>query len=242
MHEDSTDVVVLHMNTSSTIASSFSFESIIRNCALIAGMLVLMMLGIYLTTGIGQDPLQFIHSTEEYTDILLRNPPVLKFAIGLDNAFIMFYETMFLALGVVLWRDERKRVLVFASMILLGTVALLDLIENMHFLTMLSLAEHGLPIGVMRISLQVWESLIKFHISYLGLFLLGFSLPVHSKPGMILGFLFRWIQLPVGLLIYLTPPDIARPLVIVRFAFFFVTLILLAWMSRQRVVDLNALA
>ena len=74
MHEGSTDVVVLHMNTSSTIASSFSFESIIRNCALIAGMLVLMMLGIYLTTGIGQDPLQFIHSTEEYTGILLRNP------------------------------------------------------------------------------------------------------------------------------------------------------------------------
>lgn len=39
-------------------------------------------------TGVGQDPLPFVHSSEEYGPILLRDPAALRTTLGLDNAFI----------------------------------------------------------------------------------------------------------------------------------------------------------
>lgn len=73
--------------------------TIIRYCAGAACAAVLGMLGIYLATGIGQDPLQFVHPPAAYTDILLARPPLLRAVIALDNLFIAFYTSVFLALG-----------------------------------------------------------------------------------------------------------------------------------------------
>jgi hypothetical protein len=103
----------------------------------------------------------------------------------------------------------------------------------MHFLTMLAAAEQGMDVGVTQIELQVWESLVKFHASYLGLFLLSFVLPDKNTMGSALCFVLRWVQLPVGLLIYLTPREIAVPLVLVRFTFFLLALLTIAWIFRQ---------
>lgn len=215
-------------------SSPFDFARLVRSCAMVSSAFVVGMLGTFLAFGIGQDPLQFFHSPAEYTEILLRNPPVLKLAIGLDNAFIMFYTTMFIALGAVLSRDRAPRLLVVCSVSLLALTGLLDLAENMHFLSMLATAQQGLPIGAGEIELQVWESLVKFHVSYLGLFVLGFALPAVNRQDKVLGFLFRWVQWPVGLLIYLTPATVATPLVLVRFSFFLVSFLLIAAIYRRR--------
>ena len=195
------------------------------------------MFATFALTGIGQDPLQFVHSPQEYLAILLRNPPVLKLAIGFDNLFIMLYSSMFLAIGSVLWRTARYRAFLAAACSLLALSGLLDLLENMHFLTMLAAAEQGLAIGLAQIELQVWESLIKFHASYLGLFLLGFVLPCETRLERALCFALRWVQLPVGLLIYLTPREIAVPLVMIRFTFFLLALLALAAVFRRRKFD-----
>ena len=219
------------MNTSKALhhaAPASGDIALIRRSALAASALVLAMVLVFVFTGIGQDPLQFVHPVAEYTELLLRDPPVLRLAIGLDNAFVLAYATMFLALAARLWREGAPRELVVASGALLALSALLDLGENMHFLSMLSMAQQGLALGGAEIEFQVWESLLKFHASYLGLLLLGLALPTHTTARRVLSFLLRWVQWPVGLLIYITPASLAKPLVMVRFTFFLVSLLLLA--------------
>jgi hypothetical protein len=196
--------------------------------ALASAIVVTIMFGIFAVTGIGQDPLQYMHPAAEYTAILLKNPPVLRASIGLDNLFIVLYSTMFLGLGALLWRGTRQRAVLGVALALLGATAVLDLFENMHFLAMIAAASQGMAIDAGQIGLQVWESLVKFHVSYLGLFLLSFALPRETAVDRALVLLLRWVQLPVGLLVYLTPPSIAVPLVMARFAFFLVASLMVA--------------
>src|SRR5262245_37502118 len=77
-----------------------STHTMIRWSALAACLTVAVMLGLYLVTGIGQDPLQYVHPAAEYQRILLADPPLLRLAIGLDNLFIAFYAAAFAGLAV----------------------------------------------------------------------------------------------------------------------------------------------
>lgn len=220
-----------------SVAATASASYLVRNAAIVASLLVVAMFAVFATTGIGQDPLQYVHQPDVYQQLLTTRPAVLRSVIGLDNLFIVAYLTMFLAMGQTLWPTASPRPILIGALALLAASGALDLIENMHFLTMIAAAEQGLKIGSSEITLQVFESLVKFHVSYLGLFLLGFALPSHDPAGRVLVFLLRWVQLPVGLMIYLTPPSVAVPLVIARFTFFFVALLLLAWMFRSSQFD-----
>ena len=205
-----------------------------RMLAFAAAVMVLLMLGIYITQGIGQDPLQYIHTPQEYSAILLKNPPVLRAAIGLDNVFIVLYSSMFLAMGATLWQRSRSKPLLTAALVLLGLSGALDLLENMHFLSMIATAMQGMDVSQTHIEIQVWESLVKFHVSYLGLFLLGFAVPTGNMAEKALAIALRWVQLPIGMLIYLVPPELARLLVFGRFTFFLVALLLIAVIFGQR--------
>ena len=69
------------------------------------------MLTIFLVTGIGQDPLQFVHPAGEYTTLLLRNPTVLRAVIGLDDLFLVVYSAVFVLLALVLWEHRAARIL-----------------------------------------------------------------------------------------------------------------------------------
>ena len=194
--------------------------------------LVLAMLLVFVFTGIGQDPLQYVHATADYTEILLRNPPVLKAAIGMDNAFVLFYSTMFLALAAALWRQGQSKVVVGVAASLMALSGLLDLAENMHFMAMIGLAQQNLGVSAAEIEWQVWESLLKFHVSYVGLFLLSFALPSDTRAEKTLIFLSRWVQWPVGMLIYVAPDSLTRALVFGRFGFFLAAMLLLAAIYR----------
>lgn len=227
-------------NLSAPAQHTIRLDRILVTSALAASALVLAMFLTFVITGTGQDPLQYFHPPAEYSAILLRNPPILKLAIGLDNGFIVAYSTVFLALGGALWPSSAVRLLLAPAFGLLALSTLLDLAENMHFLAMISAAQQGLEIGSSEIGGQVVESLIKFHASYLGLFLLGLALPAETRMERLLRFLLVWVQLPVGILIYLVPPAIAVPLVLVRFSFFFVSLLLLAGIFRGRGFGSNA--
>lgn len=232
------------MNTSLTRPAhppvGANFASTTSMLALAATITVLSMVGIFIALGIGQDPLQYMHSTSEYTSILLKNPPALRAAIGLDNLFIVLYSSMFLTMGLTMWNRVESNALLSVALALMAASGLLDLLENMHFLGMLSAAMQGLEISATHVELQVWESLVKFHISYLGLFLLGYALPKNTMIDRSLCFTLRWIQLPIGLLIYLIPPDTARLLVFGRFTFFVVSLMLVWAAFRQQQYGSNA--
>ncbi len=211
-----------------------------RWLAMAAALTVLAMLGIFIALGVGQDPLQYMHTPQEYAAILLKNPPALRATIGLDNLFIVLYATMFLTLGATLWQHSRSRALLLAALGLLELSAMLDLLENMHFLAMIATAVQGLEVSQVHIEMQVWESLLKFHVSYLGLFLLGFAMPQQTRMESALNFALRWVQLPIGMLIYLVPAEWARVLVFGRFTFFLVALGLIWAIFGQRRFDSNA--
>jgi len=205
-----------------------SLENIVRVSALAACALVVAMVSIFLSTGVGQDPLQFVHPPVEYARILLANPAALRATIALDNFFIVFYSTVFIALGALLWRGGAEKPVVALAIGLLLVLGLLDMIENFHFMVMLANAEQGVLPSTSEISFQVWESLLKFHGSYLGLFLLGLALPRDRSRA--LANLSIFVQLPVGVLIYVVPRALAVPLVFARFTYFVVALLLLAKM------------
>ena len=205
----------------------FSRERALRICALLGGMLVVGMLAIFLLTGIGQDPLQYVHPSADYMRVLLRNPPMLRAAVGLDNLFIMAYGAVFVLMGSLLWRDGAPRLLLGTALGLLLALGLLDMVENFHFLAMLAGAEQGQPPTDAEIHWQAIESMFKFHVSYLGLLLLGLSLPRADARQRLLAGLMVIVQWPVGVAIYVVPEMLALPLVFVRFAFFLVSFALI---------------
>jgi hypothetical protein len=205
-----------------------SMERALRITATLACATVLGMIGIFFATGVGQDPLQFVHPSDEYQRLLLHNPAALRACLALDDAFIVFYTTVFVTLGAVLRARGAHRDILRLAIGLLFSLAVLDLFENMHFLVMLARAQQGHVPSDTEIALQVWESLIKFHVSYAGLFLLAFSLPRRTLPERVLAYLSFFVQLPVGILIYVTPKSIAVPLVFVRFGYFLAGFALLA--------------
>lgn len=202
-----------------------SLEAMLRVCARGGAVAVVAMFALFLLTGVGQDPLQYVHPSEEYGRLLLRSPAVLRAAIGLDDAFIVFYTAAFVALAGLLW-ERSGRLLVGTTLGLLVLLALLDMAENFHFLAMISRAEQGLLPSDGEIELQVWESLLKFHVGYLGLFLLGFTLPQETPRQRWFSRLNWYVQLPVGVLIHVTPHAVALPLVFVRFGYFLAGLLL----------------
>jgi len=206
----------------------YELERALRACAGAACAMVVGMLAIYLVTGVGQDPLQFVRPPDEYALLLTKSPTALRACLAMDNLFIVFYSATFVALGAILHRAGAARLILFTAVGLLLFLALLDMAENFHFMVMLARAEAGIPPSSEEIAAQVWESLLKFHVSYLGLFLLGLALPRRTPAERALSNLSLFVQLPVGVLIYVTPQAVSVPLVFVRFAYFVTALILVA--------------
>jgi hypothetical protein len=126
-----------------------------------------------------------------------------------------------------------------ATVVNIATVALLitgvlDVAENAHILAMLSMAEQGQSIGQSEIAGQMVESQIKFLFSYFGVFVLSFALPQSTIIERLTVFVFRWLQLPVGVAILVLPLELVRPLFIFRAIFFFAGLWATAWIIAHR--------
>jgi len=204
-------------------------ERILRVVAWTAAAVALSMLVIFVITGVGQESLQSVHPSAVYARLLLRNPPVLRAVLALDDTFIVLFGVLFLCQAVVLPRRGASRALTLTGSALLGLVALLDALENCHFLVLLQQAELGIWPSDGAIAAQVLESLVKFHVSYLGLFLIGLALPRRRASERWLAWLCCYVQLPVGMLVHVTPPSVAIPLVLVRLVYFVTALVLLGW-------------
>jgi hypothetical protein len=201
---------------------------LLERTAYAAAIAVVAMLLIFLLGGVGQDPLQSLHAPAEYTAILLKRPPLLRLTIAIDNVFIALYVTVFLTSAILMIERGAKRSLVIVSVALIGLTAFLDLAENLHFIVMLGRAERGLSPSEAEIALQVFASAIKFHASYVGLFVFGGALLGQSSAERWMARLNWFLQLPVGVAIFVSPPAIAFPLVFVRFTYFVTGLLLLA--------------
>jgi hypothetical protein len=205
-----------------------STQKLIQHSAIAACLTVVSMFVLFLATGVGQDPLQYVHPVDEYQRLLTARPELLRLAIGLDNLFIAFYAATFAGMAIRLKELGANPLLIRIGFSALALLTLLDLVENMHFLSMIANAAAGVVVGAAEIEAQVWESLVKFHLGYVGLFIVGFALPRRTSLERLLGNLSWFVQLPVGVAIYVAPRALAVPLVMVRFSYFAVALALVA--------------
>jgi hypothetical protein len=205
-----------------------STQTLIRHSAIAACLTVVAMFVLFLVTGVGQDPLQYVHPVDEYQRLLTARPELLRLAIGLDNLFIAFYAATFAGMAIRVRELGAHPLLVRVGFSALALLTLLDVAENMHFLSMIANAAAGVPVGAGEIEAQVFESLVKFHLGYVGLFVVGFALPRRTALERLLGNLSWFVQLPVGVAIYVVPKAVALPLVMVRFSYFAVALALVA--------------
>jgi hypothetical protein len=195
--------------------------------ALLAALSVGGILAAGLQAGISQEPFQIARTSAENLVKLMTNPQGLRFNIGFDNAFIVFYVSFFVLLthrlkGLV--PDEVRYVALFGS--LLG--ALLDASENQHILAMLFSAEHGLAISTEESQIQMLASNLKFHIVYVSTFLFAFGLARLGALGTFIALGVWFVFLPLGLAIYVVPPEMTRPLIILRGLFFLSSFVLMA--------------
>ena len=193
--------------------------------ALFAALAVTGILAAGLNAGISQEPFQLARLATENVPKLLTNPQGLRFNIGFDNAYIVFYTAFFVLLTARL-RDVMSLPVraVALGALLLG--ALLDAIENHHILTMLFAAEHGLPVTTEESQLQMLASSVKFHTVYVGSFLFAFGFMRLGALGTFIALGIWFVFVPLGLAIYVTPPELTRPLAIARGLFFIATFVL----------------
>lgn len=195
--------------------------------ALLAALSVGGILAAGLQAGISQEPFQIARTSAENLVKLMTNPQGLRFNIGFDNAFIVFYVSFFVLLThrlKSLVPDEVRYVALFGS--LLG--ALLDASENQHILAMLFSAEHGLPVSTEESQIQMLASNLKFHIVYVSTFLFAFGLARLGALGTFIALGVWFVFLPLGLAIYVVPPEMTRPLIILRGLFFLSSFVLMA--------------
>jgi len=209
---------------------NLKLSTIIRGAAWSGAALVLAQLSVFFGAGVGQDPLQFFHLPEEYAAILLKNPAALRLTLGFDALFVVAFSVMFCALFVRLWQLGAWKPLVLAAAALTGLLTLLDMLENFHFLSMLGAAEHGVLPSLAHIQFQVWESLLKFHVGYLGVFFLGLALPRETAYQRALAFACCFVSLPVGVLVYVVPAQYSVYFLFARFGFFLFALFSIGWL------------
>jgi hypothetical protein len=206
---------------------AISLERLIRITGLLACGTIAALILIFAFTGAGQDSLQVVQPSSQYAAHLLAHPVAMRAVLLIDKWFILFYVTLFLSLGVVMRRLGSPAVLVIGAIGLMCLTGALDLVENQHFLTMMVGAEQGCPPGAREIALQVLESLTKFHVSYVGLFLLAFGLPKRTKIQRVYAGVLAGVQLPASLLVAVTAPPIATVFVLTRsFCFVFGLLVI----------------
>jgi hypothetical protein len=154
----------------------------VRRLALVlaagTGTVLLAMVAVSVITGATQETHEHYKLPRDYALDLLAHPAGLRLLMGLDVAFLVLYTAFFGALAKYL-----KSTLAWIGFAAMAAVAVLDIVEDHHILSLLSLAEHGRGIDDASIAFQEALSSTKFSISYLALFMFGIAIPRTTRLG-----------------------------------------------------------
>lgn len=205
-----------------------SLDRVLAILATLAALTVAAMVVAILSTRGTQDFFQTARPVEAY-GAYLATPLValgLRLNLGLDNLFMILYGAFFVVLSVRLRAMLDSRLLTVALAAIMLTVVL-DAIENHHIMTMVHSVQHGLPLFVTDGQLQMIASQVKFHASYLAVLLFSFGFLQFGRLGRIIAVVL-WCYIPCGVLISVTPVELAQALVLGRTIFFVFAFILSA--------------
>jgi hypothetical protein len=190
----------------------------------IAALMVFLLVGVAVATGVSQEYFEGVHPLAEYTKRAVAAAPTLRLDFAIDNVFILAYGSFFVGLVLVLRRSADRTLLNVALAALLGT-ALLDAVENHHIMTMAQSAVFGIALSEEEIGRQAVLSLVKFHLSCFGVLLLAVAFPRNTTlarwtVGLLVAYAF------FGVLILTAPAQWMDPLALARTVFFVVAFIL----------------
>lgn len=196
--------------------------------AFLAAAIVITMIAGILMTHIAQDFFQSARSVDEFSGKMADNPVGalgLRLNLGLDNVFIVVYGAFFVFLAV------RFRVVMdrWVSGVALGAMlltAFLDAVENQHILVMLHSMQHVLSLTPEESRIQMIASAVKFHTSYVGIFLFSFGYWKQGRLGRWIAGIFWLGYLPLGLLILAMPVELTKPVALARVSFFVIAFLL----------------
>ena len=187
--------------------------------AFLAGFLALAMLGIALSTGVAQEYFEAIHSVPEYSRRLLLEAGTLRLVFTLDNFFLVAYSVFFILFAAER-RDAAPGRLLAVMLVFTLVPAVLDSLENLHILGMLSSVEQRLPISFTDIQLQALASGAKFHLSYIGAVVLAVVYPRDTLLERAVALCIGVVYPILGLAIFTAPSAWVFPLVLGRVLFF----------------------
>ncbi|MBI5858055.1 MAG: hypothetical protein HZB42_10470 [Sphingobacteriales bacterium] len=171
---------------------------------------------------------EMISSAENYTKGLIAYGNELRLILTFDNIFAVLYTAGFTFLFMALSYKEKAINVTIAFIVVLAT-GLLDFYENHHILTFITTAEKGVPVNMNEVSGQMTLSQLKFHLSYLSLFLFAFSMPGNTFLERLLKFSLFFLQLPIGVLVYTSPQNMKPVFEILRYSFMLGGLLLIAY-------------
>ena len=196
--------------------------------AFLAAAIVIAMIAGILMTHIAQDFFQSARPVDEFSNKMADNPVSsfgLRLNLGLDNVFIVVYGAFFVFLAVR-FREVMDR---WVSGVALGAMLLtvfLDAVENQHILVMLHSMQHLLSLTSEESRIQMVASAVKFHSSYVGIFLFAFGYWKQGGLGRWIARIFWLGYLPLGLLILAMPVELTKPVALARVSFFVIAFLL----------------
>jgi hypothetical protein len=195
-----------------------------------AGLALLCMLLItfFSKNHVTQQHFELLSSSPIYSKELLESANTIKTILSFDNVFIVFYIASFTFLYTVLSHTEKSLNILIGLIALLGT-GLLDFYENHHIMSFINMVQKGIAINQDEIDNQMTMSQLKFHLSYLSFFLMGFSLPTDTFLEKFLKYSLLFLQLPVGVLVYTSPDSLQPIFTLARYIFMFSGLLLIAY-------------
>ncbi|MCB1325838.1 MAG: hypothetical protein H7A21_16395 [Spirochaetales bacterium] len=196
-------------------------------CSSGAGLALLFMLTVSLASdGVTAQAFEVVDEPASYAERLVAAADMLRLVLTLDNLFIILYSAAFVLLAGIV-RKRGNALIVYVSLAALLLTAYLDFAENFSLFGMLAAAQAGTGPGAEEIQSRMIWSAIKFHSSYLGLFLLAFVLPRSTLLEKLLR-LSLWLVLPiVGVLVYTYP--FGALMLWLRYGLMALGLFLLAW-------------
>jgi len=193
--------------TSPALASPHDLAATRRLALVMVGCtaaVLMSMVATALATGASQEAHEHYKLPADYARDLLARPGGTRLLFALDVAFLVLYTAFFGALASYLrGLGQPFTRIAFGAM---AVVALLDIVENHHILSLLSLAEAGRPIDDASISFQEALSSTKFSISYLSLFLFGLAIPRTTPLSWVLALFLTVGNLFTGVLGFAAPP------------------------------------
>jgi hypothetical protein len=167
-----------------------------------AVLLVMVVVGF--TTGASQEAHEHVKLPEAYAVGVLAHANALRILMALDVAFIVLYTAFFAALTGHL-RALGRPFLMLALGSMIG-VALLDLVEDHHIISLLDYAENRVLPTASSIVFQSTLSSTKFSLSYLSLFMFGLAIPRTTRLGWVLSMFLSVGTLLSGVLGLALPP------------------------------------